>query len=400
MALVYIRADDEDGYSSSTADTDVFVKAGVMVGSVQLYSTHHDVIVQGAVMGGTYGLDIGPSTITADGQSTLSVAAGGLVAGRTAVHFVGVGHQLTNAGDIMGQDIGVEMIGSGGSSLIQNQGLISADGIAIASAGTQMVTLRNNGTVAGGETAYQGGEGADRIVNRGVMEGSINPGDGSDRFDNRGGRIEDVVHGGAGNDLFTPGADDELLYGDDGFDTLDFRQGGAVRASLRDTNGTGAAQGDLYDGFEQLWGSFSGSDTLIGAGEAETIWGFGGNDILTGGGKRDELYGGDGDDRFRFDSISERGDYIEDWGSVTDNNDLFVIRAAGFGGGLAAGKLGSSLFRSRADNVAQDTNDRFIFRTTDRTLWFDPDGSSEKAALLVADLQAGAVVSYTDILLF
>ena len=56
-------------------------------------------------------------------------------------------------------------------------------------------------------------------------------------------------------------------------------------------------------------------------------------------------------------------------------------------------------FRARADNHAQDADDRFIFRTTDRTLWFDADGSGAGAAIMVADLQAGAVVTAADILL-
>ncbi|MGB4828341.1 MAG: flagellar biosynthesis protein FlgM, partial [Paracoccaceae bacterium] len=56
-------------------------------------------------------------------------------------------------------------------------------------------------------------------------------------------------------------------------------------------------------------------------------------------------------------------------------------------------------FQTRADNNAQDADDRFIFNTTDRTLWFDADGNGAGAAIMVADLQAGAVVTAADILL-
>jgi len=74
--------------------------------------------------------------------------------------------------------------------------------------------------------------------------------------------------------------------------------------------------------------------------------------------------------------------------------------AAGFGGGLSAGgALSASQFQSRADNLAQDADDRFIFRTTDRTLWFDVDGTGAQGAVMVADLQAGAIVTPADLLL-
>ena len=41
-----------------------------------------------------------------------------------------------------------------------------------------------------------------------------------------------------------------------------------------------------------------------------------------------------------------------------------------------AGPLPISQFRSQASNVAQDADDRFIFRTTDTTLWFDVNGNA------------------------
>jgi hypothetical protein len=54
----------------------------------------------------------------------------------------------------------------------------------------------------------------------------------------------------------------------------------------------------------------------------------------------------------------------------------------------------------RADNLAQDADDRFVFRTTDATLWFDSNGSAAGGLTLVADLQAGATVTSADILLY
>jgi Ca2+-binding RTX toxin-like protein len=101
-------------------------------------------------------------------------------------------------------------------------------------------------------------------------------------------------------------------------------------------------------------------------------------------------------DRFELTALSEIGDLIQDFVAA---DDTVVITGAAFGGGLVAGTLGASLFQSRADNVAQDANDRFIFRTTDKSLWFDADGNGAIAAVLVVDMQQGATMTNADILI-
>ena len=80
-------------------------------------------------------------------------------------------------------------------------------------------------------------------------------------------------------------------------------------------------------------------------------------------------------------------------------HDALSVSAAGFGGGLAAGALAASQFQNRADNLAQDATDRFVFRTTDATLWFDSNGSGAGGLTLLADLQAGVALTSADILL-
>ena len=62
-----------------------------------------------------------------------------------------------------------------------------------------------------------------------------------------------------------------------------------------------------------------------------------------------------------------------------------------------AGSLAPTQFQLRADHVAQDADDRFIFDTTDRSLWFDIDGNGVVAAVMIADLQALATFSVADI---
>ena len=97
--------------------------------------------------------------------------------------------------------------------------------------------------------------------------------------------------------------------------------------------------------------------------------------------------------------MNECGDQITDFGNILSSDDRFQITAAAFGGGLVAGVLAANQFVTRADNLAQDADDRFIFNTTDQTLWFDSNGNAAGGLTMVADLQAGAVVTAADILL-
>ncbi len=138
---------------------------------------------------------------------------------------------------------------------------------------------------------------------------------------------------------------------------------------------------------------------LRGLGGADRLSGGGGGDRLFGGAGIDTLTGGNGSDGFQFRFLGECGDRIVDFSDVAGNNDVFRIDASNFGGGLAAGALAADQFRARADNLAQDGDDRFIFRTTDATLWFDANGNAGGGGVLVADLQAGAVLTAADILL-
>lgn len=46
-----------------------------------------------------------------------------------------------------------------------------------------------------------------------------------------------------------------------------------------------------------------------------------------------------------------------------------------------------------------DADDRFLFRTTDTTPWYDADGTGAIAPVMVADPQAGATMTYADIII-
>lgn len=361
---------------------------------------------------------------------------------------------ITNTGLIFGQNAGILLHGAGRQS-ITNSGTIIGGQSGVTTLTTSynspdtVLDLVNTGTIQGSDWAVFTGSMADSVVNRGRMLGDVAMGAGNDTLDARWGEIEGGVDLGAGNDLYNGafaqvtgailGGDgddtvtgnaalDEIFDGGDGVDTVTFQFGAAAVVALDGSfDNDGAAAGDSYLNFERATGSATGADlirgnaaanSVAGLGGADTLEGMGGNDWLFGGAGGDSLdgganndqllggigtdtmTGGAGDDSFRFTSLSEIGDTITDWGAVAGNNDRFLISAAAFGGGLVAGgTLAANQFIIRADNVALDADDRFIFRTADRTLWFDADGTGAGAAVMVADLQAGTTVTAADIYL-
>ena len=245
------------------------------------------------------------------------------------------------------------------------------------------------------------GGGNDTLDNRGgTIEGDVTLGDGNDLLDNRGGTIIGSIDGGLGNDTFLMGAGIETINGGIGTDVIDFRGTPAVEVSLDDSlSATGHAVGDEYISIETVFGSFFGDhivgstsvNNLRGYDGVDTIDGGAGNDVLSGGKGADVVTGGAGSDVFLFGALNEIGDVITDFSAGAGNDDVLQLRGSSLGGGLALGVLAATAFQSRADNVAQDATDRFIFRTTDRTVWFDVDGNGSRGPALVADLQAGAV---------
>lgn len=251
----------------------------------------------------------------------------------------------------------------------------------------------------------------DVVDNRGGwIEGSVFLDNGDDVVDNRNGTIEGTIYGGVGNDrLIASAGEADIFDGGTGVDIVDYRHGTAAVVALDGSfDSAGAAINDAFVGVEVIYGSRTGADHLRGSqaanqlrgeGGADTLDGAGGADVLVGGRGADMLTGGLGNDTFAFQNLDQIGDVITDFSAATGNDDRFQITAAGFGGGLVAGALAAAQFRSRADNVAQDADDRFIFRTTDHTLWFDADGTGAGAAVMVADLQAGAALTAADFLL-
>ena len=400
---------------------DVYIASNATVASTDNNAitgtgSNHRVTVEGSVFAASGTILLGNSN-SADFNQSLYIGERGSVGSNIfGVLMQGVSSRITNHGAISGGSFGIIMDAvSAGKSVILNHGTISGNSSAITrnqTSDTETLVIRNFGTITSASNAFASATATaiDQIINRGLIVGDIRLDGGNDIYDGRGGTVEGTILGGDGNDTFRVGFGEEVIDGGAGVDLLDFRTGGAIRVSL-DGSGenTGVADGDTYTNIENMFGSRLGNDALTGSNAGnnirglagnDTISGLGGNDVIYGGKGADLLSGGAGNDRFVFESRTDGADRISDFGSAAGNDDSIYIKRAGFGAGLVNGVLAASQFVSRADNQAQDSNDRFIFRTTDKTLWFDTNGSGAGGLSLVADLQDNATLSATDIIIF
>lgn len=371
--------------------------------------SYHWVMVEGVLAGGT-GIQLGDDGVSDFGER-VHVSAAGVVAGTDyGVRLSAYNSLVTNEGLIEGRSMGVYFRGATNfGSHLENHGTIHSEEIAVYCGVLEKVTILNTGTISGGVYAISGSDQSDSLRNLGLIFGIVDLLAGNDTYDGRGGTVEGTIFGGYGDDSFRLGAGIEVVDGGAGIDTLDFRKGGVIRVALDGSfANTGAATDDDYTGIENVLGSKFGADVLGGDAGANGLTGFGGNDTLagragddtlTGGIGADLLSGSIGNDRFAFNATTEAGDTITDFGNTAGNDDAFMILASAFGGGLVAGALAAFQFQIRADNLAQDADDRFIFNTTDHTLWFDVNGSGAGGSTLLATLQASAVLSSADILL-
>ena len=68
-------------------------------------------------------------------------------------------------------------------------------------------------------------------------------------------------------------------------------------------------------------------------------------------------------------------------------------------GNLDLGVIDDTVFVSSTTNAALDAADRFIFRTSDYTLWYDSDGTGAAAASMMADLQSAYLLQSDQIII-
>lgn len=401
---------------TSFADTSVLVAGSLMSQTVGVFAT------LGNGVGGTIDIEVLAGGLAYGGMSGMFLAHGsyaidnaGLIKGHVGISTTTTDADgllsLRNTGTVMGDataiSIGWDSNNHTDLNLV-NFGRIIADQEAIAVLNpASYAQIVNHGEIFG---AILGNAGGDSLVNKGLIEGQVMLQGGADFVNNRGGRGEVFLCDlGEGDDFVILGRMEEEIAGGAGRDDVSYESSTAVLINLADlTRNKGAAAGDVYLDVERFVGSDRGNDTLLGdagnnaflgMGGADRLTGNGGSDTLEGGRGADTLAGGAGADQFAFVFVTDGGDTISDFtrGAAADK---ITVSASGFGGGLVAGALGAARFQLRADNLAQDDNDRFIFDTTTRTLWFDADGvGAGSDAVLIATLTSGPDLAASDILI-
>lgn len=175
---------------------------------------------------------------------------------------------------------------------------------------------------SGGDTLW-GDTPADNVDNAGAMAQIW----GNDYLDGQNGA--DSLVGGGGNDTLMGGADDDLLWGDEGSANLsgesngaDYLDGGAGNDQLvgggNDDTLIGGAGNDTLlgdDALDLVGAIFHGSDFIDGGDGDDMISGGGGNDFLLGGDGNDSIDGGAGADYMA-------GGAGDDVYMVDDTNDV------------------------------------------------------------------------------
>jgi hypothetical protein len=72
------------------------------------------------------------------------------------------------------------------------------------------------------------------------------------------------------------------------------------------------------------------------------------------------------------------------------------VSASGFGGGLTAGEDVTSVLQTATNSIFTSPGERFLFDTTNHTLYYSASGSSG-TAIALAQLEAGVAPTGHDI---
>lgn len=252
----------------------------------------------------------------------------------------------------------------------------------------------------------------------------ISGGDGRDII--RGGLGDDVLDGGLGPDKLFGGAGDDTLHafsdssykvknsgdlynGGAGFDTLNYSfLNKTVLNMVKPGNSKGEAKGDKLVSIERIE-TGSDDDRIIGNGAdtefdtgagSDKIKAGGGNDVIEAGSGDDRLDGGRGNDTltgflgadlFVFGAYgAKHADSITDFDSGEGDRIALV--------GKTFDKIGTAFTQDEfvSGTAATDAKDRIIYNPATDELFYDPDGSGSKVALLVA-VVSGDAVSFFDL---
>jgi Ca2+-binding RTX toxin-like protein len=219
-----------------TGGEDVFIARGLLISSSDNYAIlstggFSAVNVQGTVSALHSAIRLGNNPDGNPGNSVL-VGRDGCVASlgqNYAIDLQGTLARITIRGEVWGSNFGISMGGDSETdeSILVNSGSIRADWTAVRRTGDEDFILRNSGEIVGGydgDSFWSDGASRDKVINTGIMSGSIGLGAGNDILDSREGVVEGVVGGWGGADQLLLGAGDDRMSGGLGNDTL---RGGA-----------------------------------------------------------------------------------------------------------------------------------------------------------------------------
>ncbi len=203
-----------------------------------------------------------------------------------------------------------------------------------------------------GNDALVGHLGADTL-NGGSNDDDLYGGDGADTLN--GGNGADSLEGSAGADTLNGGA---------GIDVADFNGPAGVHVVIGGISHGGDAEGDFVgNDVEDIWGTETYDDELIGSAADNTLDGFGGNDKLYGlsgddtlGGRLgdDLLVGGSGADRLFGGAGIDTADY-----GLSAMAVIVVIGGAGTGGDAQGDLVASDI-----ENIVGSTKDDTLVGST------------------------------------
>jgi Ca2+-binding RTX toxin-like protein len=201
-----------------------------------------------------------------------------------------------------------------------------------------------------------------------------------------GGDGTNTIRGGNGNDLIIANPGD-VVSGGNGIDTV-------IIDSDEDLSVTIPNEVEVLitgDGNNFIQGSPE-TDTLISTGGDNTLFGNGGGDVFLGGPGGDLIVGGSGADSLVFNNP---GDGVDRLNSSFESQDVILVSAAGFGGGLTPGPIAAT--QLTFGSTASSPDHRFIFEfitTLNADLHYDPDGNGPQPQVSILNLND---VSISDI---
>ena len=212
---------------------------------------------------------------------------------------------------------------------------------------------------------------------------------------------DDTLDGGLGNDTLDGGAGNDLYIVDSSLDVVVEAAGGGtdtVQSTISFTlgaeienltltgtalsNGTGNALANILLGnaSNNILSGLAGNDSLNGGM---------GNDTLNGGAGNDQLLGGAGNDLFVF-STALAADNIETIADFATGDRLQLDRAIFTTLSAGATLTVAEFLGGAGATAANNAQQRLLFDATTGALHYDADGNGATAAVLIANLTAGA----------